>query len=167
MTALPKVSSNFDWGNMWADLLKGAGRGLLEYDGSRAAQAALAGLDVFDAAQEKRRQQSQQEPDDGTDQYSLLKMLSAMSPAEQVAYLQLPPEGRNAWRKEWAQVSGGGTPPVGQRAPTDVGAKPPIAAGSPPNAGRPISNSPFDRWHLQSVLPFGPDGSVNRPTYRR
>ena len=167
MTALPKEGSRFDWGNMWADLLKGAGRGLLEYDGSRAAQAALAGLDVFDAAQEKRRQQSQQKPDDGMHQYTLLKMLSAMSPAELAAYLQLPPEGQNAWREEWAQVPSDGMPPVDQGAPSGVGAKPPITTAPPPYAGRPISISPFDRWHLQSVLPFGPDGSLNRPTYRR
>ncbi len=163
MTALPKEGSKFDWGNMWADLLKGAGRGLLEYDGSRAAQAALAGLDVFDAAQEKRRQQSQQEPD----QYSLLKMLSAMSPAEQAAFLQLPMEKQNAWREEWAQVPSDGMPHVDQETPSGVGANPPITAAPPPSAGRPISISPFDHWRLRSVLPFGPDGGLNRPTYRR
>jgi hypothetical protein len=167
MTALPKEGSSFDWGNLWADLLKGAGRGLLEYDGSRAAKAALAGLDVFDAAQEKRRQQSQQDADDGADQYTLSKMLSAMSPAELAAYWQLPPEQRNAWHEELAQVLGRGTPPADQGAPSEAGTMPPIAAVPLPYAGRPMSISPFDRWHLQSVLPFGPDGSLSRPTYRR
>lgn len=44
----------FDWRGFWADLLGGAGRSLLELDGSREAQVALSGLDHFEAARRRR-----------------------------------------------------------------------------------------------------------------
>lgn len=49
------VRSAFNWRGFWADLLRGTGRGLLALDGSREAEAALSGLDYFDAAQRRRR----------------------------------------------------------------------------------------------------------------
>ena len=161
-----QTNPHFSWGNLWADLLKGAGRGLLEYDGSRAAQAALAGLEVFDEAQAQQRQQAEQGPGDGTDQDRLLKLLAAMSPAELAARLRLSPQERGAWDEEWAQVPTD-VSRAGQGAPAGGNGEPPVATTPPPYTGRPIPINPFDRWHLQSVLPFGVDGSLNRPTYRR
>jgi hypothetical protein len=46
----------FDWRAFWADLLQGTGRALLMLDGSHAAQAAMTGLDYFDAARRRRRE---------------------------------------------------------------------------------------------------------------
>jgi len=144
---LPKADSSFNWGNLWADLLKGAGRGLLVHDGSRAAQAALAGLEVFDAAQERRREPDQQESGDDPNQDALLKLRSTMSPEEWAAFLRLPPADRDAWAEEWAEGPGDSAPL--------------------PHAGRPISINPLNGWHLQSALPLGSDGRLNLPTYRR
>ena len=165
--ARPKEDGNFSWRNLWADLLKGAGRGLLEYDGSREAQAALAGLDVFDAAQERRRRPDQPKPGDGTYQDILMDLWPAMSPAERAAFRGLPPEQRNAWMEEWAQASSDGVPRSDDGSPVNGGPRLPVAAGQLPYAVRPISINPFDRWHLQSTLPFGADGRLNLPTYRR
>ncbi len=163
----PNEDVTFNWGNLWADLLKGAGRGLLEYDGSRAAQAALAGLDVFDAAQERRRRSDQPEPSEGTYQGILMNLWPAMTPAERAAFLRLPPEQRGAWVEEWTQGSSDSAPRIDDGSPAIGGVQPPVMAKPLPHAGRPISIGPFDRWHLQSALPFGSDDRLNLPTYRR
>lgn len=49
----------FNWRGFWADLLRGAGHGLLALDGSKAAEAAMMGLDFFEAAQRRRRDEEQ------------------------------------------------------------------------------------------------------------
>lgn len=169
---LPKT--NFNWTNLWADLLKGTGTGLLEYDGSRAAQAALAGLKVFDAARERRRQQDQQDQQEqgkGAHQDILLKLLSTMRPEELAALLRLPPEDREAYEAELVETETNHGPRVGGNHPSNAGGAslttPPPITAPPPQGGRPISVSPFDGWYLQSILPFGSDGALNRPTYRR
>ena len=144
----PNEDVKFNWGNLWADLLKGAGRGLLEYDGSRAAQAAIAGLEAFDAAQERRQRSDGQESRNGPYQDTLLNLWRAMSPAEQAAFLGLPPQERGAW------TAGGRSEPPRTPAPL-------------PRASRPISVNPLDGWHLQSALPFGSDGRLKQPAYRR
>ena len=54
----------FDWQAFWADMLKGSGRALLALDGSDAAQAAMTGLDYFDAARDRRdRRAADEEPE--------------------------------------------------------------------------------------------------------
>lgn len=59
------TGGGFNWRGFWSDLLGGAGRGLLELDGSRAAEAALSGLDFFDAARRRRRSaQGESDPAD-------------------------------------------------------------------------------------------------------
>lgn len=45
----------FNWRGFWADVLSGTGRSLLELDGSREAEAAMTGLDSFEAARRRRR----------------------------------------------------------------------------------------------------------------
>lgn len=60
----------FDWRGFWADLLQGAGRGLLALDGSDEAMAAMAGLDHFETAQ--RRRHEQQQTDAGNDVFGPL-----------------------------------------------------------------------------------------------
>jgi len=162
---LPKEDFKFNWGDLWADLLKGAGTGLLMHDGSRAAQAALAGLEVFEAAQERRRRPGQPEPDEDPNQDALLKLRSILSPEEWAAFLRLPPADRDAWREEWGE----GPDDSALRAdhPITRGARPPVTARLLPYKGRPTSANPLDGWHLQSALPFGSDGRLNLPTYRR
>lgn len=61
MTAL---ETPFDWRTFWADLLQGTGRALLTLDGSETAQAAMAGLDYFDAARDRRAQRQQRAADE-------------------------------------------------------------------------------------------------------
>lgn len=58
---MPLAGKAFDWRAFWADLLQGAGRGLLILDGSDAAQAAIYGLDHFEAAQRRRAADPQAE----------------------------------------------------------------------------------------------------------
>jgi hypothetical protein len=152
MTALGN-SGKFDWGALWGDLLKGAGRGLLTYEGSRAAQAALAGLDHFEAAQERRRQQSQhgdRSPDD-----TLQKLQATLSPEQLAALLRLPLEDQIAWAEENAESQS-------DRMPRLLG-----TSNSQGQSGQPMPVHPLNGWHLQSVLPFGSDGRLNLPTYRR
>lgn len=48
------AGNDFDWRAFWADLLSGAGRGMLELEGSDAARAALAGLDHLALARRRR-----------------------------------------------------------------------------------------------------------------
>lgn len=163
--------ADFNWTTLWADLLKGAGTGMLEYDGSRAAQAALAGLKVFDAAQERRRQQDRQEQSQGAHQDIISKLWSTMTPEERAAFLRLHPEEQDAYEAELLETETKHDPQVGSPYPSNGGrpsltASPPIAA-QPPHRGRPVSVNPFDGWYLQSILPFGSDGALNRPTYRR
>jgi hypothetical protein len=166
MTALPRENSSFNWGNLWADLLKGTGRGLLEYDGSRAAQAALAGLEVFDAAQERRRQPDQHEADNNPYQDIAAKLGSVLSPEQWAALLRLGPEDQAAWTEEWMEGSSGDAPRADYSPPTAPSAQP-LLTTRPPLTGQPIPINPLDGWRLQSVMPFDAHGRMNLPTYRR
>jgi hypothetical protein len=133
--------AGFSWRNLWADLLKGAGRALLEYDGSRAAHAALAGLEVFEEAQKRRKRPDQQEL--GRDPFE--GVVLNLEPL-------LSPEG-------WAEGASATAPwPEFQT---------PSSARQFPYAGQPIPISPLDGWHLQSAIPFGADGRLNLPIRRR
>lgn len=157
---LPKP--DFNWGSLWADLLKGVGRGLLVHDGSRLSQAALAGLEVFDDAQERRRHRETEKTNGGTHQDALLKLWATMSPEEQAAFLQLPPDEQETWTEEWAEGATDDAPSAGNGY-RSIG----IAQKPLPHQIRPLSANPIDGWHLQSTLPFGPDGALKLPTYRR
>lgn len=158
---------DFNWRNLWADLLKGAGRGLLAYDGSRLAQAALAGLEVFDDAQERRRRHEKEEASGVAYQDTLLKLLSTMSPHELAAFLRLQPGEQNAWAKESAEGPNDDAPRAGYAYPSTGIAQPPAAPKPLPRRIRPMYSNPIDGWRLQSFLPFGSDGAMKSPTYRR
>lgn len=95
---------DFNWGNLWADLLKGVGTGMLVHDGSRLSQAALAGLEVFNASQERRRRHETEPSSGHALQDALLKVWAMMSPEEQAAFLRLRPEEKEAWREEWGRA---------------------------------------------------------------
>lgn len=162
---LPKP--DFNWGNLWADLLKGAGRGLLVHDGSRLSQAALAGLDVFDAAQERRRREEREKPNAGGYQDRLVKLLSTLSPEQLAAFLRLPPREQAAYTEESAETRGDDGRRADYAYPPNGGTRPSAPATQWPPQARPLSPNPINGWHLQSVLPFGPDGALRVPTYRR
>ena len=162
---LPKL--DFNWGNLWADLLKGVGRGLLVHDGSRLAQAALAGLEVFDDAQERRRRREREQASGGAYQDVLLKLRSTMSPEEWAALVRLPLEERAAWMDEWTEGPNDDAPRSGHAYPSIGIAQPPAPPKPLPHHVRPMSANPIDGWRLQSILPFGPDGAMKSPTYRR
>jgi hypothetical protein len=162
---LPKP--DFNWGNLWADLLKGVGRGLLVHDGSRLSQAALAGLEVFDEAQERRRHRETEKSTGRAYQDTLLKLWATMSPEELAAFQRQPREEQDAWMEEWAEEPSDDGPRAGYAYPPNGGAQPPALAKSAPYQSRPMSPNPIDGWHLRSILPFGPDGALRVPTYRR
>jgi hypothetical protein len=158
---------DFNWGNLWADLLKGVGSGLLVHDGSRLSQAALAGLEVFDDAQERRRHRETEKPDGRAYQDRLLKLWATMSPEEQAAFRRLPLEGQEAWMEEAANGPNDDAPNAEHGYPP-IGIAQPAAIEKPlPHQIPPLSANPIDRWHLQSILPFGPDGALKLRTYRR
>jgi hypothetical protein len=179
---MPFPGNASEWRGLWADLLRGAGTGLLELDGSSAARAALAGLEVFDAAQERRQQQRSDEPADNADQqgvnpqtlYDQIYPALYLSPVERAHFEKLSPEDRQAWLEEMADTNqlerrradeshppaGRGGPAAGQSTPV------PLNSSLPPRRS-PMSASPFAGWSMGSVLPFGPDGQLNIPTFRR
>lgn len=154
-----------DWPSLWADLLQGVGAGLLHGDGSRLAQAALLGLEAFDAAQERRRRRNARAPEDRAENReeptSSLAVLD-MSPTELAAHWRSSPQDQIAFEAEMAAANEaernlaipGRTSPVGGRVPMYP-------------QREPLSVSPFAGWSLEGVLPFGPDGRLNLPTYRR
>jgi hypothetical protein len=155
---------DFNWGNLWADLLKGVGRGLLVHDGSRLAQAALAGLEVFDDAQERRRDRGAEQANGDTYQDSLPKLWSTMlSPEELAALWRRTPEERAAWWKEWMKQNDD-APWAGDAHSAGMD-QPPVRPLA--HRTRPLSADPIGGWHLDSVLPFGPDGALKVPPYRR
>lgn len=159
---LPKP--DFNWGNLWADLLKGVGRGLLVHDDSRLSQAALAGLEVFDAAQERRRRHETETSSGHAYQDALLKLWVTMSPEERAAFLRLPLEEREAWTEEWPTDV---APSARDDYPSIRIAPPPALEKPLPHQIQPLSANPIDGWRLQSILPFGPDGVLKLPTHRR
>jgi hypothetical protein len=155
-----------DWPALWADLLQGAGAGLLHYDGSRLAQAVLLGLEAFDTAQERRGRrnvtESEEAPRQGEEQRDALAMPD-LSPAERAAYLRSSPEERLAFDEEMAELSRGDEPGQPRHG------RPASAIGRVPMLPRrqPLSVNPFEGWPLNAVLPVGPGGRLNLPTYRR
>jgi hypothetical protein len=141
-----------DWHAIWADLLKGAGAGLLEYDGSPAARAALAGLAVFDKAQERRRRDASGEPEDPEDldpRAEEFDIWPELSEVERAHFLALSPEERQAYRDELAQADG--------RA----------AVSAALLRHLPMSPNPLAGWRLGARLPLAPDGGLNIPSFRR
>lgn len=144
-----RPNDSVDWPGLWADLLQGIGAGLLQNDGSRLAQAALMGLDVFDAAQERRgrRKSGERDPSgEHREQRATTLPWPDMSGAELAAFQRLSPEERRAFQAEIAEAGLKGDLPV--RRP-------------------PASASPFDGWSLEEILPFGRDGRLNIPPFRR
>ena len=164
----PKIDE-FDWPGLWADLLKGVGTGLLEHDGSRISQAALAGLKVFDEARQRRNGIEERDPAD-TPRIAErnFRLLQAMSPAERAAFHQLSLSERDAYAAELAEAESGaqrrvggapaGTPPV--RGPRSVGPLPFKESG-------PLTVDPFEGWYLAPALPFGPNNALRLASYRR
>ncbi|HET6619727.1 MAG TPA: hypothetical protein VFG64_07280 [Dongiaceae bacterium] len=144
---MPQSTSTFDWGGLWADLLKSAGTGLLVHDGSDVAQAALAGLKVFDQAQQRR--QRAENPDRSPPWPEL-------SPAERAAFARLSPEEQRAFLQELADIREDS--PVAQSAAGAVARDPDGALA--PVRRQPMSANPFDGWPIGAGLPFG---ASNRP----
>lgn len=172
-----RPDDTIDWHSLWADLLQGVGAGLLQHDGSRLAQAALMGLDAFDAAQERRGRWKRREPDTGPEhreQYTNPLPWPDMSAAEIAAFQRLSPEERTAFEAEMAEVGPEGDPPAdayhspardGGQVPQD----PEAFFGSAPRPVRrpPASANPFEDRSLEAILPFGRDGRLNIPIFRR
>jgi hypothetical protein len=151
---VPQSTSTFDWGGLWADLLKSAGTGLLVHDGSDVAQAALAGLKVFDQAQRRRR------PADDADRSPPWPELS---PAERAAFARLSPDEQRAFLQELADIredSPVAHPVAGAVARDLDGAPAPVRR-------QPISANPFDGWPMATGLPFGPSDRPAALPYRR
>lgn len=168
------AGKKIDWRGLWADWLKGAGRGLLELDGSRAARAALAGLDTFEAAQRKRRRGDRVEESGEREAQHIQAMIASIAPglelsaAEWAHLLRSSPQEREAWLREIAEVTArgsdaeavGGNPEADHQGPT---------WRAIPHAAlpRPLSPNPYDGWAIASVLPIAPDGQLTIPSFRR
>lgn len=155
----------FNWGNLWADLLKGVGKGLLVHDDSRLSQAALAGLEVFDDARE-RRKRDELERASGVSQDTLLKLWPMMSAEERAAFLRLSPAEQQVYTEELAGANDGASA-SGYAYPSTGVVQPPAPGRQAPTSIHPMSPNAISGWGLQSILPFGPDGSLKFPTYRR
>lgn len=164
----PAHQSEMDWRAFWADLLKGIGTGLLEYDGSRTAKAALAGLKAFDAAQERRG------GDHNASRSPWVLSWDEMSDVEKAAFLRSSREEQEAFLEQMADLVPGGEESTGLPAAATQGREPrsrPIDLAPPraPAVARrqPGSANPFDDWSIGLPLPFGPNGRLNTPTFRR
>jgi len=161
-----------DWPSVWADLLRGFGRGLLHYDGSRLAQAALMGLDVFDQAQAQRTSQRPESNKDDHEQYASMLLWPGMTAAELAAFQRSSPEQQSAISQE-AEEAGlsADLPDHGYRSlPNHSGhsrRSPGLGIVPDPYRQRPLSPSPFAGWPLEAILPFTRDGRLNIPTLRR
>ena len=153
---LPRKSAEIDWPGFWANLLQGVGAGLLHYDGSPIAQAALAGLEAFDAAEEKRDRRKSQSPPSGPGHRTQTVRSVPwpdMSPAELAAYQRLSLEDQMAFDEEAAELK------------VQEGR---AAKAYRPHGGRaPASPNPYEGSALEALLPFGKDGRLNVPIYRR
>lgn len=150
---MPQSSNTFDWQGLWADLLKAAGTGLLVHDGSDVAQAALAGLKVFDQARQRRHPTEHPDPSPPWPE---------LSPAERAAFARLSPEEQRAFLEEMADIDKDS--PVAHSAAGAIARGP---GGSPaPRRQRPMSVNPFDGWPMAAVLPFGSSGRSAVLPYR-
>lgn len=167
---LPKNSD--DWRNLWASLLQGVGTGLLEYDGSRAAQAALAGLDAFNGAQERLRRYQREQ--DNVDYPQQASVLPDWSEAERAAFLRMGSEEQAAFVHElMAGVASEQSSADASRSGESDGMpawgfRPALSLDrDAATRRRPFSANPFDAWGVGLALPFGPGGRLNAPRYRR
>ncbi len=145
-----------DWPSFWADLLRGVSTGLLEHDGSRISRAALAGLNAFDTAQERRRRSQES--------HVTLPWLE-MSDAERAAFLRLRPDLQAAFSAEWADAELQDDPHAYHSHSRMEGGE--SIPGYHAMRRQPMSASPFEGWATGSALPFGSDGRLNIPTFRR
>jgi hypothetical protein len=158
-----------DWRSFWAELLTGIGTGLLEYDGSRTAKAALAGLEAFDAAQERRRG-----GDHEATRPPWVLSWDEMSDVERAAFLRSSREEQEAFLEQMAGVAPSDDGSIVKSAAAiqnqqlalhamDLGpASPAVLAHRQPG-----SANPFDDWSIGIPLPFGSSGRLNIPTFRR
>jgi hypothetical protein len=161
-----------DWSSVWPDLLQGIGAGLLHYDDSRLAQAALLGLEAFDAAQARRRWQEPEMDAENHEQRARTPLWPGMSAAELAAFQRLSPEDQDAFRQEVAESD----LPADSRDyeyrsfPGSRGhnrGKPDLRTVPLPFRPQPLSPSPFADWPLGAILPLERDGRLNIPTLRR
>ena len=174
---MPFPGDASEWRELWADLLRDVGTGLLEFDGSPAAHAALAGLQVFDTAQERRRQQSSDEPDKSADPQEVYKQIYSklyLTPIERAHFARLSPEEQKSWLEEMAEVDRPLASPAEHfQAEGKDSELLPVHSGAPalnvplPFRRPPISASPFEEWPLSAILPLGVDGQLQIPTFRR
>lgn len=164
-----------DWHGFWADLLQGMGTGLLTYDDSPLAQAALAGLAEFDAAQ-ARRNRREANPDAGAPGSANgpeeTRLWENMTPAELAAYRRASPEQREALRQEMAEIDARDGFGDARDGATEGGGMfhfpEALLEGDPAlMRHRPLSANPFDAWAPGAILPFGRDGRLKLPAYRR
>jgi hypothetical protein len=169
---LPRENTELDWRSLWASLLQGAGAGLLEHDGSRIAQAALAGLQAFDAAQERRRRWGEADHPRSAELALWSAALQEMSPTEQAAFLRLGREQQLAYLAELAELQdgpyAGNAHAAGTRSAS--AAPPPPAFGADAQRNKkstPHSPNPFEGSYLRSIVPFGAGGVLNLPTDQR
>lgn len=130
------TGSQFNWRGFWADLLSGAGRSLLELDGSREAAAALSGLDYFAAMQRRRLSERSHAPADAAE----------VDPAElpeQSDHAAGPSAAEEvAAREDELSIGAGGLPP--RRRPA------------------PLSADPYDHPGLPVELRLGQRGYIRR-----
>lgn len=161
-----------DWPSVWADLLRGVGRGLLHYDGSRLAQAALMGLDIFDEAQAQRKSQETETGAEDRQHEIEVPPLPDMSAAELAEFQRLSPEDQDAFRHEAAESGLPADLRIHEYRPLPGNGHYNYGDSGFPTVARPIrrwplSPSPFAGWPLEAVLPFAQDGRLNVPTLRR
>ncbi len=149
---MPMASPNFDWRGFWADLLSGAGRGLLELDGSRESAAALSGLDHFAAMQRRRLLERR----DATDRFSRVEEVSRHSRG--------PAEATEVDLSEFPAQSDGAFGPGPVRDGDPRGYELAIgASGLPPRARpAPLSADPYDHPGLPTEIRLGLRGLIHR-----
>ncbi len=133
---MPMTGAQFDWRGFWADLLSGAGRSLLELDGSREAAAALSGLDYFAAMQRRRLSEQSHAPADAAE----------VDPGE------LPEQSDRATGARPAQDFGAREDEL----PIGVGGLPPRTRPAP------LSANPYDHPGLPFEPRLGQRGFIRR-----
>lgn len=176
-----------DWRGTWADLLQGAGRGLLELDGSPAAQAALVGLNAFETGQERRHHYDEWRRHDfpGEAGERAAEHLQAeieriypgleLSAEEWAHLLRLSPAQQRSWLEEMAETDHPDKPQIDDwKWPRSKDIRPipdhPLPGRlvrSASHRPQPMSANPFDGWATSPALPLGPDGHLTVPALRR
>lgn len=149
---MPMASTPFNWRGFWADLLSGAGRGLLELDGSREAEAALTGLDYFAAMRRRHHAGRRTAIDhDGSVENFPPRSLEAM-------------DGVNADPVETPEQRDGAFRPQSDRYRDPRGYDPVVATGGLPPRMRPVplSADPYDHPGLPVRIRLGQRGYIDR-----